>query len=133
MESYFPVGLLIISLQAIAPAPGAENPLPETPLRDADRHHEEERSERFLNGRAVPEKSSAELRHRAYETRMWARAAPRARCHVAQTASQAEPSSEDVRLQVQGHSLPTPRVPAFRIIHKVPACNRLCCRYQPIQ
>ncbi|MGA7473062.1 MAG: hypothetical protein WBW60_10045 [Candidatus Sulfotelmatobacter sp.] len=82
--------LLTISLQSIAQAQGAKKPLPETPIRDADAGHEEERSDWFLHGRVLPGKSSAELRHRAYQTKMQARAVRLARAHaVAQPASDA--------------------------------------------
>ena len=86
--------LLTISLQSIAQAQGAKKPLPETPIRDADADHEEERSEWFLHGRVLPGKSSAELRHRAYQTKMQARAVRLARAHAAaQPASDAPLSS----------------------------------------
>ena len=82
--------LLTISLQSIAQAQGAKKPLPETPIRDADADREEERSEWFLHARVLPGKSSAELRHRAYQTKMQARAVRLARAHaVAQPASDA--------------------------------------------
>jgi len=84
--------LLTISLQSIAQAQGAKKPLPEIPIRDADADHEEERSEWFLHGRVLPGKSSAELRHRAYQTK--ARAVRLARADAAaQPASDAPLSS----------------------------------------
>jgi hypothetical protein len=86
--------LLTISLQSIAQAQVAKKPLPETPIRDVDADHEEERSEWFLHGRVLPGKSSAELRHREYQTKMQARAVRLARAHAAaQPASDAPLSS----------------------------------------
>jgi hypothetical protein len=67
------LALLTILLPPIAHAQGAKKPLPETPIKDADADHEEQRSEWFLRGRVVPGKSSAELRRRAYQTTMQAR------------------------------------------------------------
>ena len=87
------LAFLIISLRPITLAQGAKKPLPETPIRDADADHEEERSEWFLHGRVVPGKSSAELRHRAYQSKMQARAVRVARAHAGQAASQADLSS----------------------------------------
>jgi hypothetical protein len=81
--------LLTISLQSIAQAQGAKKPLPEIPIRNADADHEEERSEWFLHGRVLPGKSSAELGHRAYQTKMQARAVRLARAHAA-----AQPASD---------------------------------------
>ncbi|MFZ0318827.1 MAG: hypothetical protein WAL56_06850 [Candidatus Sulfotelmatobacter sp.] len=43
--------------------------------KDADNDHEEERAEWFSHGRRVPGKSAAELRYRAYQAKMQARAA----------------------------------------------------------
>ena len=49
---------------------------------DRDKDHEEERSAWFLHGRTVPGKSAAELRHRAYQAKMQARAARLARAQT---------------------------------------------------
>lgn len=87
------LALFLISLQRITLAQGGKKPLPETPIREADADHEEERSEWFLHGRVVPGKSSAELRHRAYQSKMQARALRPSRAQAPQTAPQAELSS----------------------------------------
>ena len=87
------LALLTILLAPIAQAQGARNPLPETPIRDADADHEEQRSEWFLHGRVVPGKSSAELRHRAYQRKMQARAARMARVSGALPATTLVPAS----------------------------------------
>ncbi len=77
------LALLTILLAPIAQAQGARKPLPEAPIRDADGDHEAQRSEWFLHGRVVPGKSSAELRHRAYQIKMEARTARMARVSAA--------------------------------------------------
>jgi hypothetical protein len=79
-------------LLSVAHAQGAKKTTPEAPVADADADHEEQRSEWFLRGRVIPGKSSAELRHRAYQAKMQARAARLARARTAQPNSQA-PSS----------------------------------------
>jgi hypothetical protein len=48
---------------------------PQSVSRDADADHERARDEWFLRGRLVPGKSAADLRHRAYQAKMQARAA----------------------------------------------------------
>ncbi len=63
------------------------------PVADADGDHVQERAEWFLRGRVVPGKSSAELRHRAYQAKMQARAARRARAQAAHADSQPPPPS----------------------------------------
>jgi hypothetical protein len=67
---HFRAGMVNNFLPPIAHAQGANKPLPETPIKDADADHEEQRSEWFLRGRVVPGKSSAELHRRAYQTKM---------------------------------------------------------------
>ncbi len=84
---------LTISLQPFALAQGARKSLPETPIKDADADHEEQRSEWFLHGRVVPGKSSAELRHRAYQSKMEARTARIARVNAALAATVLLPAS----------------------------------------
>src|ERR1022692_1619651 len=79
--------LLPFSLLSIAQAQ-AKKTVPESPIADADADHVKQRSEWFLRGRAVPGKSAAELRHRAYQTKMQARAAGLARARSAQSNSQ---------------------------------------------
>ena len=87
------LALLPFFLLSIAHAQGAKKTAPETPIADADADHEEQRSEWFLRGRIVPGKSSAELRHRAYEAKMQARAARLARARAAHAESQPPASS----------------------------------------
>jgi len=67
--------LLSICLVTMAQAQGARKIAPTTPIADTDADHVQEREQWFLRGRAVPGKSSAALRHRAYQTKMKARAA----------------------------------------------------------
>src|ERR1700728_1334978 len=81
------------SLLSTAHAQGAKKTAPETPVADADDDHEEQRSEWFLRGRVVPGKSSAELRHRAYETKMRARAARLAHARATRPNLQSPTSS----------------------------------------
>src|ERR1022692_3070288 len=87
--------LLPFSLPLLAQAQGAKKSTPETPIADADGDHEEQRAEWFLRGRSVPGKSSAELRHRAYQSKMQARAARLARARAAEQGPQpnSQPSS----------------------------------------
>ncbi|MFZ0816092.1 MAG: hypothetical protein WAM78_11265 [Candidatus Sulfotelmatobacter sp.] len=73
------LALSLFSLLSIAHAQGAKKTATETPIANADADHEEQRSEWFLRGRVMPGKSSAELRLRAYETKMQSRAAQLAR------------------------------------------------------
>ncbi len=82
------LAVLPFSLFPIALAQGAKKTTPDAPITDADADHEQERSEWFLRGRVIPGKSSAELRYRAYQTKMQARAARLARTHAAQADSQ---------------------------------------------
>ena len=67
--------LLLISSIGIAQAQGAKKTTADKPVADADADHVEQRAEWFLHGRIVPGKSSAELRRRAYQAKMQARAA----------------------------------------------------------
>jgi hypothetical protein len=66
--------LLPLSLPSLVQAQGAKKTTPEAPISDADADQEEQRAQWFLRGRVVPGKSSAELRHRAYQSKMQARA-----------------------------------------------------------
>ena len=79
-------------LLSIAQAQGAKKTAPETPIADADADHEQQRAEWFLRGRVVPGKSSAELRHRAYQAKMQARAARLARANA--THANSQPNSQ---------------------------------------
>ncbi len=78
------IGLLLLLSGSVAQAQGAKKTVPETPIADVDADHVQERAEWFLRGRVVPGKSSAELRHRAYQSKMQARAARLARARAAQ-------------------------------------------------
>ena len=80
--------LLPFPLFSIAHAQGAKKTAAGAPIADADADHVQERSEWFLRGRVIPGKSSAELRYRAYQAKMQARAARLARTHAAQADSQ---------------------------------------------
>jgi hypothetical protein len=82
------LAVLPFSLLSIAQAQGAKKTAPEAPIADADADHVQERSEWFLRGRVVPGKSSAELRYRAYQVKMQARAARLARTQAAHSDSQ---------------------------------------------
>src|ERR1039458_9798552 len=82
------LALLPFSLLSVAQAQGARKPAPEAPIADADADHVQQRAEWFLRGRVVPGKSSAELRHRAYQAKMQARAARLARARAAQPDAQ---------------------------------------------
>jgi hypothetical protein len=77
------LALLPFCLLSVAQAQGAKKTSPEIPIADADADHVQERSEWFLRGRVVPGKPSAELRHRAYQAKMQARAARLARAQAA--------------------------------------------------
>src|SRR5271166_1299221 len=85
--------VLSLSMLSIAQAQGAKKTAPETTISDADADHVEERSAWFLRGRVVRGKSSAELRHQAYQTKMQARAARLSRAAAAHPNSQPPPSS----------------------------------------
>jgi len=87
------LALLPFSLLSVAQAQGARKTAREAPIADADADHVEERSEWFLRGRVVPGKSSAELRYRAYQAKMQARAARLARTQTVHSDSQPPPSS----------------------------------------
>jgi hypothetical protein len=78
------LGLLPFFPISIAHAQGARKTTSDTHVADADADHVQERAEWFLRGRVVPGKSSAELRHRAYQAKMQARAARLARARPAQ-------------------------------------------------
>jgi hypothetical protein len=82
------LALLPLSLFSMAHAQGAKKTAPETPIADADADHEEQRAKWFLHGRVVPGKSAAELRYRAYRSKLQARAVRLARAHAARVNSQ---------------------------------------------
>src|SRR5580700_9479488 len=85
--------LLPFSLFSVAQAQGARKTASETPIADADADHVQQRAEWFLRGRVVPGKSSAELRHRAYQAKMQARAARLARTQATHANSQSASSA----------------------------------------
>jgi hypothetical protein len=87
------LALLPFSSLANVHAQGAKIAAPESVVGDADADHEEQRSEWFLHGRVVPGKSSAELRHRAYQAKMQARTARLARAQALRKDSQPPQSS----------------------------------------
>jgi large repetitive protein len=70
------LALFLISLFAVSivQAQGAKQPTPQAQIPDADADHVKERNEWFFRGRLVPGKSSAELRRRAYLTKLQLRA-----------------------------------------------------------
>jgi len=82
------LAFLLSSLSLIVQGQGVRKIAAETPIADADGDHEEQRTEWFLRGRVVPGKSSAELRHRAYQAKMQARDARLARARAAHAKSQ---------------------------------------------
>src|SRR6202166_4364387 len=84
--------LLLFSMLS-AEGQGAKKSTSDTTTADADADHVEQRAECFLRGRVVPGKSAAELRHRAYQTKMLARGARQSRARIMQPASPAPPSS----------------------------------------
>ena len=87
------LALLPFTLLSLAPAQGAKMTTPETPIADADADHIQQRAEWFLRGRVVPGKSSAQLRHHAYQAKMRARAARLAGVRGIAPKSQPSPSS----------------------------------------
>ncbi len=88
----FSVLFCVIGINQIALAQGATKSGPgQNTETDAD--HVEQRSKWFLRGREVPGKSSAELRHRAYQTKMQSRATRLACASNAKESSKAQVSS----------------------------------------
>ena len=87
------LAVLPFSLFSISRAQGGKKTVPPLPITDADADHEQERSEWFLRGRMIPGKSSAELRYRAYQVKMQARAAQLARTRALHAESQPALSS----------------------------------------
>ena len=59
---------------SIALGQGAKQKLPETSIPDSDADHVQQRNEWFFRGRLVRDKPSAELRRRAYQTKLQMRA-----------------------------------------------------------
>jgi hypothetical protein len=69
--------LLLFFMLSVAYGQGAKQTPHGKPTADADADHVEQRAEWFLRGRVIPGKSAAELRHRAYQSKMRARIARR--------------------------------------------------------
>jgi hypothetical protein len=84
----FLLALLPFSVISAGHAQGVRKITSETDVADADADHVQERAGWFLRGRVVPGKSSAELRHRAYQAKMQARAARLAHARAAQPGFQ---------------------------------------------
>jgi hypothetical protein len=82
----------LLFMLSIASAQGAKKTVPETPIADVDADHVKERAEWFSRGRLIPGKSAAELRHRAYQTKMEARASRLARLRAVRPDSLTPPS-----------------------------------------
>jgi hypothetical protein len=66
----FFLALICVGTIRSARAQGARQSIPNTPVADSDADHVKERNAWFYRGRIVPGKPSAELRRRAYETKM---------------------------------------------------------------
>ncbi len=88
----FCLPVFLILLCEILSAQGAYHGK-EAAVSDADADHVEQRSEWFLHGRLIPGRSAADLRRRAYESKMQARAARRAKAESAHPNSQSPESS----------------------------------------
>src|SRR5271165_1195500 len=97
---------------SVVHAQGAKKTSPETPIGDRDADHEQDRADWFLRGRVVPGKSAAELRHRAYQAKMQARAARLARA--------AQPEFPSV---FHSNSQPTPPSPGWTPLGAVPLAS----------
>jgi hypothetical protein len=74
-------------------AQGAKQGLPEVPVSDSDSDHVNERNAWFFRGRVIPGKPSAELRLRAYTTKMRVRAQRAAALAAARSGVEASVSS----------------------------------------
>ena len=81
---------LPLCLTAMAQTQSARKTL--APSADDDPDHVQERARWFLRGRVAPGKSSAELRHQAYQSKMQARRVRAALAHAAHPDSQPSPS-----------------------------------------
>lgn len=76
LRSIYLFAVILVALLAapVSQAQGAKQPIAQESIRDSDSDHVKERNEWFFRGRLVPGKASAELRHRAYQAKMQARA-----------------------------------------------------------
>ncbi len=79
--SLLAANVLIVALPICAQNP--ETGSREAAATEAESDHEPERDEWFLRGRVIPGKPAAELRHRAYQAKMRARAARALRARIA--------------------------------------------------
>jgi hypothetical protein len=96
VSAVYPVLLVFFSFSLVSISLAQENRKTQSgkSVTDADADHLEERAKWFLHGRVVPGKSTAELRHRAYQTKMKARAARLALSPATHADSQAAPLLE---------------------------------------
>jgi hypothetical protein len=85
------LAFLLFFMLSIAHGQGAKQSSHGNPSADPD--HVEQRGEWFLRGRVIPGKSAAELRHRAYQSKMQARIAGRPRADSVHPNSPSPPSS----------------------------------------
>src|ERR1700691_5160539 len=103
------LGVLPFCWLSIAHAQGARKAT-ETSIADTDSHHEEQRSQWFLRGRVIQGKSSAELRRRAYQAKMRARAALAARA-LSEPPGTPPSTSPSVPANSVRNSQPKPQTP----------------------
>src|ERR1700686_3251768 len=87
--------MFVLSMPRNADAQGAKKSTSAISNADSDADHEEERARWFLRGRTLPGKSAAELRHRAYRSKMQSRAMGTNAALGAQAESQAASASVD--------------------------------------
>src|ERR1700722_5792887 len=85
--------MFVLSMPSNADAQGAKKSTSAISNADSDADHEEERARWFLRGRTVAGKPAAELRHRAYRSKMQSRAMGTNAALAAQAESQAAPAS----------------------------------------
>src|ERR1700740_1622453 len=86
--------MFVLSMPSNVDAQGAKkSTLAAISNADTDADHEEERARWFLRGRTLPGKSAAELRHRAYRSKMQSRAMGANAAFGVQVESQAAPAS----------------------------------------
>src|SRR3954452_22539610 len=79
MRRFCPL-LAALLLVGLMQAQGIAQSVPESPTRDRDKDYIKQRDEWFNRGRLMPDRSSAELRRRAYQSKLQMRtqrAAPR--------------------------------------------------------
>jgi hypothetical protein len=86
------LALLPFCLLSITQAQVARKDAPDATIADADADHIQERAEWFSRGRVVRGKTAAELRHKAYQAKMRARAARQMQAQAAQADSLPPPT-----------------------------------------